>query len=105
MKTKRMHDDVFCHHWIAAPRPDLAEQGLGKLGMRDKGLDPSRAAERGFQVRKGRKGIEIGMHKSKAFDIRDVAGLGRDADFKVVELFTERSAPCPGVYRYVSRGR
>ncbi len=97
MKTKHVHDDVLRHHRIAAWRLDLAERGVGELGMLDKRLDPSRAAEHGFQVREGRKGIEIGMHEGEVFDIRDVAGLGPDADFKVGELFAERVAPCLGV--------
>ena len=97
MKTQHVHDNVFRHHRIAARRLDLAERGFGKLGMPDKGLHPSRAAEHGFQVWEGRKGIEIGMHEGKVFDIRTVAGLGPDADFKIGELFAEHIAPCLGI--------
>jgi dienelactone hydrolase len=45
-----------------------AEDALGF--PRKRGLDPGRAAEHGFQIRKDREGIEVGMHKSEIFDIR-----------------------------------
>jgi hypothetical protein len=109
MKTKHMHPDVFRHNRVAARRLDLAQWGLGKPGMPDEGLDPGRAAEHGFQVGEGRKRIEIGMHEGEVFVIRNVAGLGPDADFKLGELFAERVAPCLGVadmfIKYVYRDR
>jgi hypothetical protein len=37
------------------------------------------------------------LAEAEVFDIRNVAGLGPDADFKVGELFAERLAPCLGV--------
>ena len=70
MQTKNMHDDVFRHHGIAAGRLDLAERCIWQLWMVDKGLDPGRAAEHGFQIRKDREGIEVGMDKGEIFDIR-----------------------------------
>jgi hypothetical protein len=43
--------------------------------------DPGRAAEHGFQIRKGREGIEVAMHKGEIFDIRErqrcIDGSGR----------------------------
>jgi hypothetical protein len=45
-----MHDDVVCHYRIAAQRLDLAQRGLRQLWMINKGLDPGRAAEHGFQI-------------------------------------------------------
>ena len=57
MQTKNMHDDVFRHHGIAAGRLDLAERCIWQLWMVDKGFDPGRAAEHGFQIRKDQEGI------------------------------------------------
>jgi hypothetical protein len=34
------------------------------------GLDPGRAAEHGFRIRKDWEGIAVGMHKGEIFDIR-----------------------------------
>ena len=70
MQTKDMHHNVFRHHGIAAGRLDLEERCIWQLWMVDKGLDPGRAAEHGFQIRKDREGIEVGMHKGEIFDIR-----------------------------------
>ena len=69
MQTKNMHDDVFRHHGIAAGRLDLAERCIWQLWMVDKGFDPGRAAEHGFQIRKDRERIAVGMHKGEIFDI------------------------------------
>ena len=62
-----------------------------------KGLDPGRAAEHGFQIRKDREGIEVGMHKGEIFDIRQVSGIRRNSDLQIRKLFAERVAPRPGV--------
>jgi hypothetical protein len=51
--------------------PDQLEKVMADgdaLGFPRKGLDPGRAAEHGFQIRKDREGIEVGMHKSEIFD-------------------------------------
>ena len=55
-----------------APRGIMAKVRAQKMPSVSlvKGLDPGRAAEHGFQIRKDREGIEVGMHKGKIFDIR-----------------------------------
>ena len=55
-----------------APRGIMAKVRAQKMPSVSlvKGLDPSRAAEHGFQIRKDRDGIEVGMHKGEIFDIR-----------------------------------
>jgi hypothetical protein len=65
--------------------------------MVDKGLDPGGAAEHGFQIRKRGKRIEIGMHESEIFDIRQVSRLGPKANFRAGKLLRERVAPGLGV--------
>jgi hypothetical protein len=45
--------------------------------MVDQRLDPGRAAEHGFQIRKNWKGIEIGMHKAEIFNIRQVPDMAK----------------------------
>jgi hypothetical protein len=55
----------------APPGGSILRSGaFGRLWMVDRGLDPGRAAEHGFQIRKDREGIEVGMHKGEKFDIR-----------------------------------
>jgi hypothetical protein len=55
-----------------APRGIMAKVRAQKMPSVSlvKGLDPGRAAEHGFQIRKDREGIEVGMHKGEIFDIR-----------------------------------
>jgi len=55
-----------------APRGIMAKVRARKMPSVSlvKGLDPGRAAEHGFQIRKDREGIEVGMHKGEIFDIR-----------------------------------
>jgi hypothetical protein len=55
-----------------APRGIMAKVRAQKMPsvFLVKGLDPGRAAEHGFQIRKDREGIEVGMHKGEIFDIR-----------------------------------
>src|ERR1700735_4266301 len=97
MKTKDMHDDVFRHHRIAAWRLDLAQRRLRQLWMINEGLDPGRATEHGFQIRKTGKRIEIGMHEGEIFDVRQLSRIRPNADFQIGKLCLERVAPCLGV--------
>ena len=55
-----------------APRGIMAKVRAQKMPSVSlvKGLDPGRAAEHSFQIRKDREGIEVGMHKGEIFDIR-----------------------------------
>src|SRR5271165_307277 len=65
--------------------------------MLNEGLDPGRAAEHGFQIRKSGKNIEIGMHEGEIFDIRQLSRIRPNADLQMGKLFPERVAPCLGV--------
>src|ERR1700677_429109 len=65
--------------------------------MVDEGLDPGRAAEHGFQIRKSGKRTEIGMHEGEIFNIRELSRLRPNANFQLRKLCRERVTPCPGV--------
>jgi hypothetical protein len=93
MEAQHMHDDVFRHHRVAAWRLDLAERNLRQPRMVDERLDAGRAAEHRLQFWEDRQRIEIGMHEGEVFDIRQLAGIGPDADFQIGELLREGFAP------------